>query len=464
MKLQAAIDSIKTINNDIAAAKTEKMGVEIMVADLEAQIMTLEMDEDQRKMKQDAYKVEVDKLKGLNDKMYNLEMKLLEVMEERKEAESQLAGTGITTTTSSSVQGGQISAIPSYDGTPGAEAEKWVRMIDRFKENFNWSSNQTAQTVRNKLTGEAALFVDNQDDEGIPHTDTWDEGDLNLRQMLLQKFGPTLSESTSSHAVDDLQQGANELVDPFYERVRYAVTQFLYGMKRANNFDRAAYSRIYGRLVYNFFKAGIYSTYRQRIFNGAANTHPKTHGDLLTAARAVELEAGKSKKDNIKQVSETSVEGVDENQVVAEGTEEESKLSVEFAAMKKEVEAIRVQWQNRRRGGRRGGGRGFRGRGFRPFGGRGNGNWNAGGQGRGGRNDGCHNCGEMGHWVRQCPYMQGGQQRGGRRPFRRGAPRYNNEMHYQDYNNDYQGEASGEGFYEGFPYSGYEALNFPGDR
>ena len=307
---------------------------------------------------------------------------------------------------SSGVQGGQLAAITAFDGSPTVDAEQWIKMIDRFKTNFNWTTEQTAQTVRNKLTGEAALFVDNQEEEGIEGTGVWDtDGKKNLRTMLLKKFAPYLSAATASHAIDDLKQGGTESVGTFYERVRQAVTKFLTGHPRKTQPEKTAYSRTYGRLVFNFFKVGMYDQYRTRIFSGTEANHPKTHDDLMEAARGIELEAGKSKRDHLPKKAAAIAKPGDEPESEAEETpSEESDVIADLTKRLEAIEGRRNNWRGNRRGrgggGQRGGGQrgGFRGRG------RGQGNNRGGGGGANKRNQNCILCQQPGHWVSDCPY------------------------------------------------------------
>lgn len=495
--LQGAINEIKSLRTKISDLESQRLGFQISIQDLRDQVVAAKRDSD-RKTKQAAYEAERAKLTEVEENLSRDERALADMIGEKTSLENQLAkaakaateeaaiaataavaaaslnpapggptsglaaaGTSASVAGSArasraasplpppalppgghlagSVQGGQIAAIPSFDGSTGAsEAEKWVRMIDRFQANFGWTSKQTAHVVRNKLTGQAQLFVDNQDDEFKKGTDNWNEGKDNLRTMLMNKFSEALSATTSSHAIDDLQQGPHEQVDPFYERVRYAVNKFLFDFKRTTATERTQYTRTYSRLVYNFFKAGIYSQYRQRIFTAAA-TIPKTHEDLLQAARTVELEAGKSKRDEIpKKIASISTNEEEATPEVDAASEPDG-----FANMQKELDEIKRRlpkaggakgpgrggWRNRGRG------RGFwRGRGW-PNRARGRGGFQRrggfrpGGPARGGgpgAGDECHNCGEKGHWIRDCPYNRG--------------PRQSNQMSYDDYGYyDYEG-------------------------
>lgn len=464
--LQSVINDIKRSKQAIQLLQTKRLGLEVSITALSKQVKDAESDEDSA-AKQALFKAEQQKLTDLDEELADQEMFLATSLSNKRELENKISDDSPTPRPAPSdpsmnvVQGGQIAAIPTFDGVSAAEAEKWIRMVDRYKQNFGWTSKQTAATVRNKLTGEASLFVDNNEDEGVGNCQEWDEHANGLRAMLLAKFGLTLSATTTSHALDDLQQGPTEMVDPFYERVRYAVTKFLTGFGRRTVAEKASYSNTYGRLVYNFFKAGIYASYRQRIFSAAAASHPPTHADLLAAARGVELEAGKSKKDVIPKA--VSAMEVTEDKPLAEShlkdedmvTTDDSPSKAGMEEMKKELDEIKRRLPPPNRG--RGRGRGRRGRGGRRGGWQ---RWRGGGGFRPGPpQEGCHNCGAMDHWVRECPKPRGS-------PFQRGAgnrrwPRQFQEMRWAS-SPSYGGPSQDpsmmgyDGYYQD---SGYESLN-----
>lgn len=405
--LEKVYTEISRVRVALQKEKSALLGYEISTADLTGQLKNPKLTTAERKAKHEAFQTEDVKIQETIAAIAVEEKNLLKLVEGKREMEQILDATGHKRQefegargAPQGVQGSQIASIPSFDGAPGTDGEKWIRMIDRFKINFSWTSRQTAQTIRNKLTGEAALFVDNQDDEGILGTDNWDDaGQPNLREMLMNKFAITLSAATASHAIDDLTQGVQELVDPFYERVRYAVTKFLHGFNRTTRGEKDAYSRIYQRLVFNLFKTGLHTLYRQQIFSGPTVSQPKTAVNLLEAARNAELEAGKTKK-----VSVLSATSQEEEPTESPGPTAEPQRAAELSleSLTKEIVALRKAMPQRGRGRFRGRSRGRGGRPRGPIGGQG---------------QGCFICGALDHWSRYCPQRdQAPRGRGGFRP------------------------------------------------
>ena len=112
-----------------------------------------------------------------------------------------------TNAKSTVMQGSSVSAIPEYSGVFGSDAEAFVKLVDRAKDQYKWESRATALMVRSKLTGAARLFVDNQEKELLPGIDNWDEdiaGGHNLRTQLLSKFTIPTSAVAETNAIEDL--------------------------------------------------------------------------------------------------------------------------------------------------------------------------------------------------------------------------------------------------------------------
>ena len=329
------------------------------------------------------------------------------------------------------MQGSVISQIPEYNGAFGSDAESYIKLIDRTKDQYSWSSKATAQMVRSKLTGAARLFVDNQEKALISGIDNWDglvAGGKNLRQMLLDKFAMPVSAVAATDAIDDLKQEQNETVDSFYERTRFAVDKLLFNVPKGSEDEKRTYRMLFQTQVFIFFKAGLLTSYRAKIFSAAQTQIPITAEALLEAARNAEREMNAGKKilspknlclmeygnpdqitDKTSISAETPGSGPESNTV-------SSSSSLEMEGIKSQIAELQRQFRGNRgrgRGGRRGRGGNNRGRGgfqgqrggFQPQG-RGN-NWR-GNRGRGGfgpkRPDfGCFNCGQMGHWADKCP-------------------------------------------------------------
>ena len=455
VQLQRVLTRIKATHLQISNTQKEILGLTISVADLEAKINQPGLTAEQRVTFQTAYDNDLTKRQEAQSRLSDEEAALASLVAEKKALMTQLleaTATGDLTPESleqRSVQGSLISSIPLFDGSPGVDGEAWIRLVDRAKDQFGWTSRQTAQTARNRLTGDARMFVDNNEVEGLAGIDTWDEEPDNLRGMLIDKFGYTYSAATAAHALEDLKQATNETVDQFYERVRFAVSKFLADMEKTGPHE-ATYRNMFQRLTFTHFKGGIFSSYRQAIYNAASDRQPSTPRVLLEAARVVELEAGKSRKDVVfKKVAEIQATDEADQAFVASKEEaaaaapiEKNEKKDEMEELRKEVEAInkKVQQQQQPQRGRGGPGR-WRGGRWRGRGGRGQ---RGGGRGRG--RGSCNGCGAHDHWWRECPQnpqRQWPQQQGGPafnpyQQFGRGNgnppnwPRGNNEIMFSD--------------------------------
>lgn len=341
-----------------------------------------------------------------------------------------------------SVQGSQQATIPQFSGVPGEDAEGWVKLVARAKIQFNWSSMLTAQTVRQKLTGSARLWADCNDAELKPGMLTWDEGEKNLKQLILDRFSITVSAVAAAHSLDNLKQRAEESVDEFYDRVRYAVEKILTNEPKTTAEERTAFLHMFKMLCKMYFHAGMLARYREGLFNMPVANQPKDAEELLEAARSAELEAGRSKKEHKVNTNPATLMSVSSDAVSApepSNGKDDAPCKPNSAPVEAQIEALRREfqsWTQRSRGGRgrgRGAGRanhrgGFGGHNGASFGGRG------GGGNRPPRREGnCYQCNQPGHWADRCPES------------RRQNPRMNEIQQYgnqYDFHNDslnYQG-------------------------
>ena len=453
-QLNRVLDRIQAGQKIITDAQKAALGLNISLSELSEKALEKGLDASAKVAIQQQFENDTQKLVDTNAKLNDAEKDLSGLLAEKAELVRKLkdlveTDAAALPTMDSAVQGSQISSIPVFDGSPGVDGDAWIRTVDRAKDQFNWTSRQTAQTARNRLTGEARLFVDNQEMEGLPGTQDWDQGSANLRDMLLDKFGYRYNAATAAHALEDLKQTASDTVDQFYEKVRFSVSKFMADQEKTGAHLKA-YQNMFQKLTYTHFKGGLFSSYRQAIFSSTSERQPTTPLQLLEAARSAELEAGKSKKDLVfKKVTEVTAANPEEEftSTVSKTTpagEETQKKPVpspdpDLASLAKEVDAIQRQLQQRGRGRGRGGGhrRGYGGRGWR------------GAKGRGGGRGGCNGCGAADHWWRQCPQNPNrampGQQQGQRggwlqyqggagpagNPFQ-GGPKLNNELTFND--------------------------------
>ena len=438
--LTAVIRNLSKAERTLIAVETDISGLEISVNDLKNQMQRVnkssKTSDEEKRAAQENYAAETEKLKeelrkqeALETEIFTLRKQKIDLLKAIKTEEDEARVAGGPTyevlsprDSNSNMQGSVISQIPEYNGAFGAEAESFVKLIDRTKDQYNWLSKPTAYMVRTKLTGAARTFVDNQEKEMLTGIDEWD-GDVlegkNLKQMLLDKFAMPITAAAATTAVEELKQENQESVDSFYERTRFAVDKLLFNVARTTAEEKKTYQTLFQTQVYIFFKAGLLSTYRTKIFSAPQNLIPVTAVALLEAARNAEREINIGKKnispkaifsaDNVNpEIAETSVSKAADsgsNSTIS-GPTRDSTLEVE--TLKLQVAELQKQFRGRGRGrGNRGrGGRGFnRGRGGNqmrrgyPGGARGRGI----GRGRGRPDLGCFNCGQMGHWADACP-------------------------------------------------------------
>lgn len=443
-ELQGCITALKKLQDETRAIEGQVAGYEILVQDLRAQLRGAELPKAQRAPKQEDLQTELSKIAEAQTSLEANWRRITELTLERATLLDKLStvptrqpeniydevnhGGGAAASNASdyrksSVQGGQLASLPSFSGIPGTDGEAWLRQVDRAMKQFNWTDEQTATAARSKLKGDAMLFVDNQEDEDVEGLSRW-EGAKNLRSMLFERFSLTLSAATASHALDDLNQKTGETIDQLYDRVRYAVTKFLFDFQ---NKKTESYKAIYQRLLFTQFKSSIHSSYRQAIFSSVQGQQPQTATELLEAARSTEKEAGKCKRDTLKKnVGEVATSTPTTEDDLQEGPPQKDE-EPSLKDLIKEVEALKKGFARRGRGGRGYGGRG-RGNGGRggqqgspqvhtPFRGGGRG-----GAGRGHDPRHCHNCGGRGHWKVQCPSFRPDTFPTGQGPHGQGLP------------------------------------------
>lgn len=446
---------LTTIIKDLSIAEKQLLdvekniaGLEISVTDLKSKMQkisksTKSSDEEKREAQAD-YVAEQEKLKEqisqqeeLENRVVNLRRQKVQLLNAIKTEETEArAGNGaayeVLRPRDTNMQGSAVSQIPEYNGSFGADAESFVKLIDRTKEQYNWLSRPTAYMVRSKLTGSARIFIDNQEREMLPGIDEWDgpvPGGMNLRQMLLEKFSLPITAAAATNAVEELKQEQQETVDSFYERTRFAVDKLLFSVAKTTPEQKLTYQTLFQTQVYIFFKAGLLPSYRTRIFSAATTQIPTTAKAVLEAARNAEREVNAGKKvltpkmvcqldygnpnpSSQEEMETREARNADKQLSTSISGESNDSKTLEVETLKLQVEELQRQFRGqggrgRRgfRGGRNRGGRGARGgqgqRGGQNF----RGQRGRGGRGRGqGRPDlGCFNCGQMGHWADACP-------------------------------------------------------------
>ena len=209
------------------------VGIEIAVNDLKTKMQKInkaaKSTEDEKREAQEAYVQEHGKLQELLREQETMEIKVVDlrrqkltrlavIKTEEDEARANNNTYEVLAPRDTNMQGSVINQIPEYNGTFGAEAESFVKLINRTKDQYNWQSRPTAYMVRSKLTGAARIFIDNQEREMLPGLDEWDGpvlGGQNLRQMVLGKISMPTTAAAATSAVEELKQETQETMDSF---------------------------------------------------------------------------------------------------------------------------------------------------------------------------------------------------------------------------------------------------------
>ena len=319
------------------------------------------------------------------------------------------------------VTGGQIAATQPYDGT--TDLEMYLNHIARNILQFDWTPAQAAAVVKNKLQGDAALWL-----QYLTQTnavmDTWPL----LRALMRTRFQLEFNEQTARKAVMNLNQRDDESVNRFFERITNAMDKKNHGYTAAQKLE-PAYQTALMVDVYTFFSAGLKQDIVEKAMAGA--NPPRTAADLLRTARIIEIQAEKDKP-----AKAFAAETAPPKEDPKEPNKEENLLQ-EIAALKEGFKKLQGSYGNQR-------GRGYsRGR-FR------------GGFSRGrGRSPGtfrqtsavtCYNCQGTGHYRSECPTGRGGYPSRGQQQYRgRGQPDWQRNSSAPQRSNELseQGQASG---------------------
>ena len=260
------------------------------------------------------------------------------------------------------IQGAQLNSIPIFTGEDAQDCEAWVNMVDRCKTQFTWTDSQTAAAIKSKLGGEAGRWLRAKEKRQTEGLNAWSDitnAQTPLKTQIENRFKVTVSLLAASEAITDLKQKPNENVSAFFDRVILALD-----IKNYHVADKTtvAYKASLESETYTFFSAGMREEYRKSILGGRIDP-PATADQLLTAARASELEAGKYKT---KVVMETERREVDSMEKMMEKKLEEMKI----AFMNKHTQQQKKA--NKKKG-------------STPQGGQ------------------CFICGDKSHWANKCP-------------------------------------------------------------
>ena len=307
----------------------------------------------------------------------------------------------------------QLNFLRDFSGAPDEDIEIQVVSVNRARDLFNWSPEQTAHMASAKLKGEAARWLRaalKTQDDMVENLEKWQPspganplpadhvGNVAanplkkfLKERLLERFRESVNQLGAVDAVMDLRQRAGEEVSAFFDRVSIAVDR-----KNHHEADRTTpeYRLRLKNEIFAFFAAGLHDDLRIQALGGP--TPPTTTDALLVACKNAELERKRMKKPkDIASVEEgESVRPGQTGQVAplaSSSTEGASAAaapspSLSLAEVVAQIDALRVEVQK--------------------------------------VNLTCYKCGEKGHFRKECPNPPiHQQQRFGFRGGFRGRPR-----------------------------------------
>ena len=207
------------------------------------------------------------------------------------------------------VRSSELTSLPTFDGQRGESFINWLEAIEGAAITYRWAENSLIQVAKakggpkvvewsrgNRLRQiEPNHWPDRQARAFQPAAGNNPEVPeiifaYGFRKLLYDRFGPKFTSATAVNAVSDLKQLPSESCASFMDRVVLAVDKTNFNVPAATK-QEAVYQQVQDKAIIAHFGAGLRDSISKTIL-GAANP-PDTVSGMLLAAEAVEAEAAK---------------------------------------------------------------------------------------------------------------------------------------------------------------------------
>ena len=203
----------------------------------------------------------------------------------------------------------ELTSLPTFDGQRGESFVNWLEAIEDAAITYRWAENSLIQVAKAK---------------GGPKVVEWSRGNrlrqiepnhwpdrlaqarqpaagnnpevaavefaYGFRKLLCDRFGPKFTSATAVNAVSELKQMPSESCASFMDRVVLAVDKTNFNVPAATK-ATPVYQQVQDKAIMAHFGAGLRDSISKTIL-GAANP-PDSVSGMLLAAEAVEAEAAK---------------------------------------------------------------------------------------------------------------------------------------------------------------------------